>query len=228
MKNTYKILLAGVCLTTLAPNAYAARSGILDFFFPTLREYAPDPSQTLKAPFADGVKDGTQAEGGNIEEFQVPSPDNTVPLHKQHRVNNEIITWLDRKIPELLNLTRTDYSKQLQDIKPLFTPTAWDQYVDFLAKFGVAQVLKEGTHDTQSFTEAPPSVLNQATLEGRYAWVFKTPVILSFMKGESNDYKDLQVYNRNISLIIQVGRHAQAPEPGVLIERWEATEVVSN
>ena len=220
-----KVLLICFAAAFLMPqNTHAKDAGFMDFLFPSLRTYDEDPSVTMMAPFAKKNDESNEGAQGGVFSFLPPSPDNTVPLHRQHRLNNEIEDWLGKKIPVLLALSRSGINKELQDVKALFVPAAWQQYLTVLKDFGALQALQNGSHDVRAFTEAKPSVLTQDSLEGRYMWLLRVPVTMTLLDKNANDYSDLSVVNRRMDLTIQLGRYENAPEPGVLIERWEAKE----
>lgn len=220
IKKLIIVILLGVVGLSSQPSA-AKDAGFLDFFFPSLRKYDEDPTKTLRAPFA--YKTGEEKEGESAE-FLVPSADNTVPLHRQHRINEEIVRWLELKIPELLKFRKGEYETTLEAVRQYFDESAWRQYLAFHDQFGLRRVLVSGDHATSSFVESPPIVLTQDTIDDRYAWLLRTPVTISFFQGDTTNYKDLKVYNQNVSITAQLGRRLDVPPPGVIIERWEVKQ----
>lgn len=205
--------------------SYSDKPGLVDFFFPTLRKYEGDPSKTMIAPFAYEQVEGENGGEVIIPEYIPPTPDNTVPLHKQHRFNEDMIKWLGEKVPDLVNFQKGKYQEQMVVVQPLFTEEGWQDYLRFHKQFGFYKVLMTGDYATGGFVETLPYVVSQGVEKGRYQWEMSLPITVSFLKGNLTDYKEIQSHNQKLNLTVLLERSEEAPAPGVLVKTWSAVPV---
>jgi hypothetical protein len=124
-----KIALAAMCITfvtlvLVAPQP--AHAGWLDFFFPSVKKNEPDPSVTLRAPFADpdAVIDPTVNKSGLGE--------NSTPLNIRHRSSAIISKWVETAVSDMLVYDAKSYEAQYKKKSSTFDGQGLKEYVQFL------------------------------------------------------------------------------------------------
>jgi hypothetical protein len=215
MMRTMKILFAVVCLV-FAAHAVPAQAGVLEFFFPMLKNTEPDPSRTLTAPFAE-----PQAPGQ--EKVEKGLPENAVPLDYPHRPSAQIGEWVTSAVSEALTFEQDNYQETLTTISKHFDATGKQQYTQFLADNNIIKVLDSKRYYVRGFVREIPLLLNEGAVDNRYHWLYEVPVMVSYMDRNMNGYKNAEPVNQQISLTIQVGRvpgQQTQQDMDIVIERW--------
>lgn len=223
MRNSFKVAVLMFCI--LMMGIAPAQAGILEFFFPSLRNLGPDPAQTLQAPFAT-PKQGPVQQGQPPQAKAAPLPENYTPLDLAHRNSEQIAEWLVMTVSEALTFPAGEYQGVLDKTSPYFTAAAKQQYIAFLDDAKMMPVLQAGQYQIRSFVPEAPLLLNEGAIDKRYRWLFEVPVMVSYMgKNVSNYKKNAQPVNQNLTLKIQVGRTVDHAEIGkdIAIETWTGT-----
>ena len=209
---SFCIFLSVVAFT---PNAHA---GWLDFFFPT-EETGPDPSETLRAPFAD--------EDAVIEDLDAQgNPDKAIPLEMRHRPNSVITQWVQMTVPYVLTYKAKTYEKEYGQKIVNFSKGGIDEYVAFLQGKNILRTLKTGRYNVTGILQDYPVIINEGAVDGRYLWLFKTDVLVTYFDSKltqhprSEDSSD--AITQEYTITFQVGRNKGVPnEHGILIESWD-------
>ncbi len=202
---------------TVPSPAYA---GWLEFFFPSLEKKEPDPSKTLKAPFADpdAVIIAPRAKEG--------LPDNNTPLNVRHRPSSLIGRWVESALPDILSYRAKEYKKQFKEKTVYFNDVAKAQYIKFMQDSNYIKILETGRYDINAFVVEPPLLMNEGVVEGRYRWLFKSKVMVTHVKSGTKNYKQVKkddAVTQTMYIITQVGREKDVKnEHGVLIESFSA------
>lgn len=203
------VLLIGA---TFAP-APAQAGWVWDFFFPTVSN-EPDPSKTLRAPFAN--------EDAVLQDFTV-NGDATTPLHLRHRTSDVIIRWIQMTVPSLLSYKgatyEADYGQKIKDMSKVGAR----EYVQFLNNFNYLTTLKTGRYDVNGFIENYPIILNEGAIDGHYRWLFQADVMVTFVDSDLSPQNRLaEQITKEYTITFQVGRSAMSEnEHGILIETWD-------
>ncbi len=183
---------------------------------------APDPADTLTAPFAYQGSGQSQVE--SLEDKQ----QNIVPLKHAHTTSGEIGKWLMGAVSNAMSYSLGDNTDVSVTKQQLFSQGGIRQFKDFLSQNNIQKVMDSGQYSIRSFVSAQPLLLNSQSAANRYRWLFEVPVMMSYMKGADFNYKEAQPINQQLVLIIQVGRYDQIDDPenihGVLIETWALKE----
>jgi len=210
--------LAVIVQLCVVPEAYAQkRPTLLEFFFPSLREKPKDPSDTLEAPFADEVRNVPQpALDIPFEEEQEESWD------KPHRLPTQIGAWVMKASAEALTFESDDYQTDLQKTEPYFNSNGRKEYMAFLESSKILKVLQSGQYRVRGVAQDAPQVLNEGAVGGFYRWVFRLPIMVSYMGVNMSGYEREDATTQYIELIAQAVRMPDAGEEGVKIEIWNA------
>ena len=194
-----------------------ASAGLLEFFFPSLAKKEPDLTETLRAPFAEPPA------AGNEEQTEALSK-NSVPIELPHMQNGQMAKQISTMVSESLAFQSTDYKDDLRKILGNFDEEGKAEYKKFLQDSKIARVLQTNKFYIRSIVTDTPILINSGPVQNRHRWLFDVPVMVSYMKRDTADYKaGNQATNQKMTVRIQVGRSEDAPaETGVFTERWSA------
>jgi len=207
------LLVALFCFSVIIPQQ-PAHAGVLDFFFPSLRDVEAGPAETLKAPFAD-IEEG---EDGDTQKQMNGS--SSIPLNLPHRATADISGWVVTVVSEVMTFG-DDYSAALDATKIYYDEGGRGQYDAFLEEKKIKNVMQSNKYDVRSFVSDTPLLLNEGAVQERYRWLYEVPLSVSYMKRGVKDYKDVEPVNQNMVLRVQIGRSATAEtDLGLQIERW--------
>ena len=186
-----------------------------DVFFPEGPK-GPSPAETLRAPFAneDAVVDDLTESGEAI---------NATPLHLRHRTNDVMAKWVQLIVPALLSYKAETYNAQYSENIKLFTEGGKKEYLKFLQDASYITSLKSGQYDVSGFVESYPIVLNEGAVDGRYKWLFRTDIMITYLQKGVDPYKPGQdaPTSQAFELTFQIGRHRGIDnEHGTLLETW--------
>lgn len=181
---------------------------------------APTPENTLLAPFATDVPEN-YTPPTTKEDIASRLPINKVPLDQQHRNEREISDWIVKIVAESLAFDGENFDNVTTNIGKYFIQSAYDEYTEFLQKGNFKNSLVSNNLRLYSFVESTPVLVTKESLEGRYRWLFKVPIMLSFLDKSARDYKGKQATNNEIIITLQVGRYDEADTSGILIESYK-------
>ncbi len=199
---------------TFAP--VSAHAGFWEFFFPKVDD-GPKPSETLIAPFAD--------EDAVIEDLDVNGrSEKQIPLHLRHRPNSAITKWVQNTVPELFTYKADNYEKEYAKKVVNFNKTGLNEYVSFLHKKGILKTLKTGRYNVTGIIQGYPQILNERAIDGRYRWVYKMNIMVTYFDSGLKKYKEEKegdTLTKEFTLTMQIGRHKGVNnEHSILIETW--------
>lgn len=218
MNRILHLMLALSVFSAVYLPAPAAQSGVLEFFFPSLRKDETAPTKGGLAPFATGAGEQTAPATAPAEN----NADIVIPLDQPHRRHEDIAAWVTKAVSEAMTFGSNDYNIDLGKTAGYFDDGGRRLYMDFLAKDRLNEILKSRKYYVRSFVEETPFLLNEGAVEGRYRWLYEVPVMVSFMDRTMKDYKKAKPLSQTMLLTVQIGRRMpQGPEDsGIVIERW--------
>lgn len=206
-----KNVILALFLTIISP--FSAQAGIIEFLFPTLNPTEPDPSQTLVAPFA--LNENTEI--GEIAKLPV----NSVPLDQPHRLSADMTNWIAITTVEALNFLSPDYKTDLTTNRKNFDNFGHQQYTTFLTQTRILETLQTGKYRVRSYNENTPLLLNEGVVDGRFRWLYRVPIMITYLDAGANSYENVKPINYRATIDIQIGRNENTQDSeGVLIERW--------
>ena len=211
-----------------------ARANWVDFFFPMLKDTSEDPSNTLRAPFAEpedapAEGEGGESTGGEAAAISQQNPSNqTVALHLSHRSDKEIAQWVTTAVSEAITYTDPDPAAEMEEHKANFDPNGWREFEKFLNDTSIIKVVQSDRYQLRSFVKGVPLLLNEGAVSKRYRWLYEVNADISYLDRNVSDYKDVVPQNRTLKILVQIGRSKNADnEIGLLIERWDGKVVRS-
>lgn len=217
MKKFTQISLLALALFCPAP----AHAGIIEFLFPTLAPRPYDPTETMRAEFADQPKQAPDSAGVKPPPAKVTLPEDHIPLDRAHKDNEEVGDWAMMTLGESLTFTKPDMQSGLAPTAKYFDAAGRAQYLAFLKDSGIETTLANGKYRMHAFVQEQPLMLNQGGIDGRYRWLVEAPVMVSFIDRSVKDYKSATPVNKKYVFILQIGR--MPPKDGhsaVVIERF--------
>ncbi len=198
------------CFSMIIPQQ-PAHAGVLEFFFPTLRNADDDPAKTLQAPFADVEDDAEKGAKNNND---------AVPLNLPHRAMTDITKWVVTVTSEVMTFSG-DYKTELEVGTAYFDEGGRQQYDAFIEEKKILNVMASGKYDVRSYVRDTPILLNEGAVQGRYRWLYEVPLMISYLQRGVKDYKEVEAVNQNMVLRVQIGRSETAENDlGLQIERW--------
>ncbi len=209
----FRILLISLILVGSHP--LPAQAGLLEFFFPSLRSDESDPTRGGYAPFAEAPENAS--ESGFLERI----PEGTQPLDQSHRPSNEISEWVADAVVESLNFNEAAYKDDFAGSVKYFTDAGRAQYETFLREKKIYDVLRSGRFYVRSYVEDTPLLLNEGAVNGVYRWLYRVPVVATYMDREMESYEEAEPVSHRFTLDVQVGRtHANRAVDGLIVETW--------
>jgi len=206
------LVLCGVFVLSFPAVSHA---GIIDFLFPSLREEGYDPTKEMIAPFAVG-------QGVEEKEKLESLPEGNVALSKPHRLSKDIGIWLMTAAGEAMNFDSGQAEARINELNHFFDTTGRNQYVEFLRDQKILSVVQDGRFNVRSYVNDQPLLLNEGIVNDRYRWLFKVPVVVSYLDKNMKTYAgaDAKLVQK-ASINIQIGRIKGDDKPdGLQIEQW--------
>ena len=103
--------------------------------------------------------------------------------------------WVNEGVVAVNSYSFVNYRKELQDASQYFTPEGWQQYQQSLRDArNLETVIAKKMVVTAAATGAP-QITDQGTLNGRYAWKVKIPMLLTY---ENQDERIQQPVTVNV------------------------------
>ncbi len=150
--------------------------------------------------------------------------DNTNPLSVQNLSAHELSERLSNIVAETLSFTASDFASGSRAAEKYFTPSGYQQYVEFLTSAEFERSLRDQNLKSGAYVEEPPVELTHGVYEGVYKWVFEVPVTVSFIDTRADTYRDGEIkpVNRRFILRAQFARVKEGTDPNaVKIELWQ-------
>ena len=203
-------LTLSVILIAVSGVAHTAHAGIVDFFFPSLRDEAPDPSVTLQAPFIDQRLD----ESGQVEAENLSVP---------HRSTRDVSDWVLGLVSEMFTFQVGKFEKEQEFERQFFSESGWQKYQEFIESKNIKKYAQSGQYRVLSYASEMPLLLNSGEVGGRFRWLYEIPMTVSYLEADVNDYTNASAINQSYVVRVQVGRVPQAEAIDVMaiqLENW--------
>lgn len=215
------LLTALVFVAALPVSEAHAKKSFFEGMFGWLYEednQGEDPSVTLRAPFSYDQADTTE-EGSLAALSEGPQP-----LRYAHTTETEIAKWLVMAVSNSMNYEVGGKPDIATEHSKYFAQSGQQQFRDFLVQNNIQKVIDTGRFNIRSFARERPLLLNSASANDRYRWLYEVPLMVSYMDAKDFNYKEDDPVNQQIILTIQVGRFDKVDDPenafDVLIETW--------
>lgn len=194
--------LATLIFTFVQPSPARADS-LWEFFFPSLKQNKPDPSETLQAEFAD---DNQVIKSQHVDDGL---GENSTPLNLRHRPSADIAQWVQDVLPDLMSYSSDNYKEEYKTKVLNLDKSAKSEYLKFLKEKNYLKTLESGRYDIKAFVQEIPIILNEGEVEGRYRWLYKVKMMVTYVTKGAKDYKkvqDSEAISQTMYVTVQVGR----------------------
>lgn len=182
----------------------------------------PDPSQTLIAPFADSS--APKVVPGELLMQRLPT--NSIPMDQPHRSAAEMSELLSQAFADAMSFSVSKYDAHLKLLSNGYSPAALSQFDAWMRGSGILDYLKKNNMQMNVSVEEPPFLLNEGAVEGRYRWLFETPVIISFVPEGTKSLKgQTGIDSRRLLITVQLGRSKNSMLiDQIAFESWSVQE----
>lgn len=156
-------------------------------------------------------------------EAKVEGSKNIVTLEKAHMADKELKNWITMVASESLAFNKKTFTDNLQRIRPYFTQAGFRKYQAYLLSSGIAENIRTSDYDMRIYIQDRPLLLNSSSIGGTYKWLYRMPVVVSFLPtGVKNLAEDAEKYiNSKVTLRLQITRAKVDGNPdAILIEDW--------
>ncbi len=192
-----------------------SHAGIIEFLFPSLRVPPPNPEETGVAPFANDKT--VVEEKGRLKDL----PYDATPLSTPHLSRDELKEWVMVSASEVMNFQAGNFREDFRQFSDFFDKAGVAQYFKFLQDNNVKKVVDSRRYNVSAYAEDIPLLLNEGVVHDRYRWLYRVPIIVSFVDKDLRDYDENQIINQRMILTIQVGRiRDESKDSGLQIEQW--------
>lgn len=151
--------------------------------------------------------------------YKDPYASKATDITQPHRTTEEVSTWAQQAISDVLSFSQKDYRQRILGFKKYFIGAGWQPYATWLKEVHLIEmVAQEGYSSVGTVVNSPPDILSQGMASGAYHWLVRVPAIISLQRQESKGDMLGQYY-----LFLDVQRvEAKAEEDGLVIAGWRA------
>jgi intracellular multiplication protein IcmL len=139
-----------------------------------------------------------------------------VPLDQPNMATSALMSWVSQAATEVMTFGFHDYQRRLQDASRHFTRRGWESFTTALQR---SRIIESVDSLQQVVTAAPrsaPVLVQQGVFNGRYRWVVRLPLTVTFRSGSKQSSSNLEV-----TITIERVPTLESPN-GVGIESWIA------
>lgn len=139
-----------------------------------------------------------------------------VPLDRPNMNVSALMSWVAQAVSETMTFGYHDYQRRLQQSSRHFTRRGWESFATALQR---AKIIDSVTTTQQVVTAEPrsaPILENQGVINGKYRWIIRLPIRVTYRAGTQSRTDDLTV-----TLVVDRVPSLENPA-GVGIEQWIA------
>ncbi len=139
-----------------------------------------------------------------------------VPLDRPNMNVSALMSWVAQAVSETMTFGYHDYQRRLQQASRHFTRRGWESFATALQR---AKIIDSVTATQQVVTAEPrsaPILENQGVINGKYRWIIRLPIRVTYRAGTQTRTDDLTV-----TLVVDRVPSLENPA-GVGIEQWIA------
>lgn len=130
-----------------------------------------------------------------------------VPLSAPYVSNAGAATWATKAIENTLNISFSEWQRNLNSASKYYIPSAFDQLVSGLKSSGILQIIVNQRMNTVLMPVSKAYVVKTGMIDGVPAWIIKGVFQLSFQGTTSNEGEK----NINVEFIVQRASILQHP-----------------
>lgn len=139
-----------------------------------------------------------------------------VPLDEPNLSRPALMAWVAQAATETMTFGFSDYRRRLQESSRHFTKSGWAAFAKELADIKLIETVEANYQLVTAAPAAAPIIEEETIKGGRYQWVVRMPLVLSYQSRESTKTDQWMV----TLVIVRVPR-LESPN-GVGIAQWIA------
>lgn len=107
------------------------------------------------------------------------------PVSQPYADPNRLIQWASRAVTDSLSFDFVNYQNRLTDVRQYFTQQGYENFLKALSDSGLIDTVRKNRYIMTAVLRKPPVVVRENVIEGRYVYVMKIPILLSFYLGNN-------------------------------------------
>ena len=139
-----------------------------------------------------------------------------VPLDQPNMSTSALMSWVSQAATEVMTFGFHDYQRRLQDASRHFTRRGWESFTTALQRSRIIESVDELQQVVTAAPRSAPVLVQQGVFNGRYRWVVRLPLTVTFRSGSKQSSSNLE-----ITITIERVPTLESPN-GVGIESWIA------
>ncbi len=105
----------------------------------------------------------------------------------------DLSTWVANSVIEAYTFDFANWRTQLSRARNNFTPSGWKGFETALRDSGVLQTVREKKYVTSAVPTSAPVLVSQGMIQGRYAWKFQIPILVTYQSSEKTVPQNLMI-----------------------------------
>ena len=103
-----------------------------------------------------------------------------VPLDRPVESLPVISAWVANAVSQSLTFSFANYRQEFANARQHFTPQGWAEFERALIDSGLLRIVRENMYVTTAVPSGAPVLSQQGLMNGRYAWRFQIPMVVSY------------------------------------------------
>lgn len=138
------------------------------------------------------------------------------PLDQPNITQAALMSWVSQAATETMTFGFHDYQRRLQDASRHFTRRGWESFTTALQRSRIIESVENLQQVVTATPRSAPVLLEQGIFNGRYRWIVRLPMTVTFTSGNKSNSSNLE-----ITITIERVPTLESPN-GVGIESWIA------
>ncbi len=127
-----------------------------------------------------------------------------------------LMSWVAQAATETMTFGFNDYRRRLQESSRNFTSKGWENFTRALQGARIIEGLEEHSQVITAAPRGAPVLQSEGESGGRYQWIVKIPMVLTFQSGTKRSNK-----NWEVTLVVVRVPRLESPN-GIGIAQWLA------
>ena len=115
------------------------------------------------------------------------------PIDRPIASLSDLGTWVSNSVAQAYTFDFANYRSSLSAARVNFTQAGWAGFETALQESGVLQSVLERKYVTTAVPTSAPVLVTQGRIEGRYAWKFQIPILVTYQSSERTASQNLMV-----------------------------------
>lgn len=139
-----------------------------------------------------------------------------IPLDQPNMSSAALLSWVSQSATEVMTFGFHDYQRRLQDSSRHFTRRGWESFTTALQRSRIIESVESLQQVVTAAPRSAPVLIQEGIFNGRYRWVVRLPLTVTFRSGNNSTSSNLEV-----TITIERVPTLESPN-GVGIESWIA------